>query len=122
MSKLKDTDHIEDMLEWQEKQYTPWEYPQMGKLPPHLTARGNKKNAAILFFVQAAFGLGFFVLYLTTGKSDDTLGKWILLVLLFAYSILCLMAGFNYLRKMKIEKQERKEQREQLHRKGRKRH
>ena len=121
MSKSKDTDHIEDMLEWQEKQYTPWEYPQMGKLPPHLAARGNKKNAAILFFVQAFFGLSFFVLYLTTEMSDDTLGKWITLVLLFAYSILCLMAGFKYLRKMKIEKQERKEQRAQQ-RKGRKRH
>lgn len=108
------------MLEWQEKQYTTWEYPQMGKLPPHLAAQGNKRNAAILFFAQGVIGMGFIVLYLTSGKSDNTLGNLIFLVLLFGYSILCLMAGVNYIRKRKMEKLIRKEQRANAHRKGKK--
>ncbi len=62
MSKSKDTDYIDDMLEWQEKQYTTWEYPQMGKLPPHLAAPGNKRNAAILFFAQGVIGMGLIIL------------------------------------------------------------
>lgn len=120
MSKSKGTDHIEDMLEWQEKQYTTWEYPQMGKLPPHLAAPGNKRNAAILFFVQAVMGMGFVALYLIKGDSEDTLGNRMFLGILFAYSILCLMAGINYIRKQKIEKLIRKEQRANTHKKGKK--
>ena len=120
MSKPKETDHIEDMLEWQKKQYTTWEYPQMGKQPPYLAARGNKKNAAILFFAQAVLGLGFVALSVIKGDSEYTMGNWIFRGLLFAYSVLCLMAGVNYIKKLKNEKLFRKEQRANAHKKGKK--
>lgn len=119
MSKSKSTDHIEEMLEWQEKQYTPWEYSQMGKLPPHLTAPGNKRNAAILCFTQAILGTAFITLSLVFNKDEDSIGKWIFLVILVGYSILNYLAGINYLRKMKSGKLTRKAQRENAHKKVR---
>lgn len=52
MSKSKDSDHIDDMLEWENKQNTPWEYAQEGKLPSALKSTGHPGLAAILFCVR----------------------------------------------------------------------
>ena len=38
MPTSKGPDHIDDMMEWEKKQYTPGEYAQEGKLPPYLKA------------------------------------------------------------------------------------
>lgn len=32
MPESRQTDHTDDLMEWGEKQYTPWEYSQEGKL------------------------------------------------------------------------------------------
>lgn len=111
MPKSKNNEHIEDMLEWEEKQYTPWEYAQEGKLPPVLKAEGNKKLAAILYFVLG----GIFVLaaagYLLSGAWAEFADNWPTLLITPVLAVLCLMAAANYLRKWKAEKLLRKKAR-----------
>jgi hypothetical protein len=102
MAKPKDSDHLADMLEWQEKQYTPWEYAQEGKLPPYLKAAGNKKRAAILFFVQGAVCSLFLVLMVLNGSGLPE--DWLGLLAPALLAILGFMAAANYLRQWKAEK------------------
>lgn len=99
MSKPKNNDHIEDMLEWEEKQYTPWEYPQKGKMTPAMKAAGNKKLAAIPFLV---FG-GVFVLAIALSLISGIwkTGDLPTLLITAAFAVLYLMVGANYLRKWK---------------------
>lgn len=118
MSKSKNSDPIDDMIEWEETQYTPWEYSQKGKLPPHLAAPGNKRNAAILWLVQAVVCLLFAVMLLLKFDTyDDTASDCISIGILAIYSILCFVAGLNYIRKWKAEKMIRAVQRTNAHRK-----
>lgn len=101
MPKSKDPDHLDEMLEWQQKQYTPWKYAQEGKLPPHLKARGNKKLAAALFFFQG--GVCLLILALTFANSDKPQENWAALLSLAIYSALCFFVASGYLRQQKAE-------------------
>ena len=122
MSKSKGSEPIDDMIEWEEKQYTPWEYAQKGKLPPHLAAPGNKRNAAILWLVQAVVCLFIaLMLLLKFDANDDTVSDYISIGILAIYSTLCFVVGINYIKKWKIEKMIRAEQRANAHRKKNKR-
>ena len=38
--------YIEDFIEWQEKQFTPWHYISEGKVVPSISAEGNPKRLA----------------------------------------------------------------------------
>lgn len=102
MSKSKGSDHIEEMLEWEKKQYTPWEYAQEGKLPPYLKAKGNQKRAAILFFIQG--GIIVLIIGLTLLQDSNVIEDWPGLLFLAAIAVLCFMAAANYLRKWKATK------------------
>jgi hypothetical protein len=99
MSKPKGSDHIEDMLEWEKKQYTPWEYAQEGKLLPILKAEGNKKLAAVFFYVQSGICVLFIVLNIL--NSSDLMENWTNLLFISAYAILCSIIATNYLKKWK---------------------
>jgi len=48
---------IDNYVDWQKKQYTPWSYIQSGKLLPHIEATGNPKRVALLWFFQSALSL-----------------------------------------------------------------
>ncbi|MGE4352569.1 MAG: hypothetical protein AB7D36_00600 [Oscillospiraceae bacterium] len=98
MPKSKRSDPIDDMLKWEKKQYTPWEYAQEGKLPLPLKARGNKKWATILFLAQGLVCLLLFGLMIRNGSD------LVELVILFAYTILCFMIAANYMKKWKAAK------------------
>lgn len=102
MPKSKGSDHIDDMLEWEKKQYTPWEYAQEGKLPPYLKAEGNKKSAAKLFYVQGGICVLFFSLIIL--NSSNLEDDWTELLVLAAYAILCFIIATNYLKKWKTAK------------------
>lgn len=105
MSKSRGPDHIDDMVEWGQKQYTPWKYAQEGKLPPYLKAEGNKKRAAILFFVQGIIGTIVVVLVLLSE------GGWLPLLIPAVISVLCFMASVNYLKQWKAIKLKKEKER-----------
>lgn len=109
MAKSKGSDHLDDMLEWENKQYTPWEYAQEGKLPPYLKAEGNKKRAAILFFIQGAACSLFLVLMVMNGSGLPE--DWMELLFPALFAILGFMAAANYLKKWKAAKLIRKKTR-----------
>ena len=102
MPKSKGSYHINDILEWEKKQYTPWEYAQEGKLPLFLKAKGNKKLAAILFYVQGGICVLFFFLVIFSSSNLDE--AWTELLVLAAYASLCFIVAANYLKKWKTVK------------------
>lgn len=106
MSKSKGSDHIDDMLEWENKQYTPWQYAQEGKLPPVLKAAGNLKLVAILFLCQG--GICVFVLALMILNSSNLAADWAELLIPAAYAVICFLVAVNYLKKWKAKKAHRK--------------
>lgn len=94
MSKFKDSDHIDDMREWENKQYTPWEYAQEGKLPPVLKAAGNLGLAAILFLCQG--GICVLLLALIILNSSNLAADWTELLIPAAYAVICFLVAVNY--------------------------
>jgi len=107
MPESRKTDHIDDLMEWGEKQYTPWEYAQEGKLMPFLKAAGNKKLAAILFFVQG--GACLLPIISAILNSSDLMNNWTGLLFPTLYTVLCLMIATNFLKKWKAEKPPKEE-------------
>lgn len=107
MSKSRSSDHIDDMVEWGQKQYTPWEYAQEGKLPPVFKAKGNKKRAAIFFFIQGIVCAIVVVLLLL--KNSD--GEWQQLLIPAVYAVLCFLASANYLKQWKAVKLKKEKER-----------
>lgn len=116
MSKSKDSDHIDDMLEWENKQYTPWEYAQEGKLPPVLKATGNPRLVAILFLCQGCICV--LLLALMILNSSNLAEDWTELLMPAAYAVICFLVAVNYLKKWKVKKLFRENN--QAHRKKRK--
>jgi len=89
MPTSKGPDHIDDMMEWEKKQYTPGEYAQEGKLPPYLKAEWNKKSSAILFCVQGGicvFFIDYFEFLKSGGRLDGVAGVCGLCNFVFNYS------------------------------------
>jgi hypothetical protein len=105
VSKPKDSDHIEDMLEWENKQYAAWEYAQEGKFPPSLKAVGNKKLAAILFFIQG--GISVILIAIVILTSSKLAEIWPELLFPAAIAALCFMAAANYMKSWKAAKLQR---------------
>lgn len=118
MSKSRGSDHIDDMVEWGQKQYTPWEYAQKGKLPPVIKAKGNKKRAAILFFIQGIVCTIVVVLVLINNQDSEQ--GWLQLLIPAVFAVLCFMAAVNYLRQWKtIELKKEKERSKRKKKKSR---
>ncbi|MDN0031873.1 hypothetical protein QVN85_03055 [Oscillibacter valericigenes] len=115
MSKSKDFDHIDDMLEWENKQYTPWEYAQEGKLPPVLKATGNPRLVAILFLCQGCICV--LLLALMILNSSNLAADWTELLIPAAYAVICFLVAVNNLKKWKVKKFR---ENNQAHRKKRK--
>lgn len=116
MSKSKGSDHTDDMLEWENKQYTPWEYAQEGKLPPALKAAGNSRLVAILFLCQG--GICVLLLALMVLNSSNIAADWTELLIPAAYAVICFLVAVNYLKKWKAKKLFKENS--QAHRKKRK--
>lgn len=115
MSKSHGSDHMDDMVEWGQKQYTPWEYAQEGKLPPHLKAEGNKKWAAIAFFVQGIICTLITILILLNDQSHEE--RWLESLIPALIAVLYFFVAANYIKQWKAAKL--KTEKSRTHRKKR---
>ena len=58
---------LNDMLEWQNKQYTPWHYYQKGKTIPGIAGEGNLKVNAIVHTIGGIIAISGSIIALVSG-------------------------------------------------------
>lgn len=105
MSKSEGPGPINELKEWQEKQYTPWKYAQEGKAPPFVKAGGNQKRAAAFFFALGAVSACFAALEALNGP--DRAGDWPGLAVSAVLTVLFFYGGEQ--RSEKVEERQRSE-------------
>lgn len=132
MKKNKDEqNYVNDMIEWQEHQYTPWHYISKGKLPPESKAVGNQTLAAVSLFVCAflfivlliaiCYGSGSVYVAYDGNLVFDFSENWQAPVILLSACLLYTLAGLGHLRANKKSKKAAKERRKVNHKRRRKR-
>jgi len=114
-------EQLRDLTDWQQKQYTPWQYFSEGKLLPYIDTKRNPKRVAILWFMQASIsiflGIVTFIGYNTsTTQVDQEDIKYVfklrseswVFVLMFGFVMLfSLFFGFIYWKKYKDFRKEK---------------
>lgn len=110
-------DYLDEMQEWQEKQFTPGAYYPPGQLPFYLRGHGNCLLLAIVFFCNAVLGAVFAVWFLCI---DDT-GMRIAGGVMAVVTGLFVSAGLNFLKKHRQRCLDAKRRRVQIHRHSKKR-
>jgi hypothetical protein len=111
-SKSKNSNHIDDFLEFQEHANNPYYYLTEGKQSPYSKARGKPLLAAIEAFAATAVGIFFmFIFYFGMGYGGT---QWPGVFLFGTVSLLTFFVGMGYVRKHKVMQEERRLRREKL--------
>ena len=66
-NKDKQNNQLSDMVEWQDKQYTPWHYYQKGKTVPGVAGEGNLKLFAIVQTIVGGLGIAGLAIAIISG-------------------------------------------------------
>ncbi len=109
MKRNNDDDMLKDVAEYQKNMYNPGYYIGTGRVPPTVSAPGNAKPMAVLWFFFAALfaALGLIALFsdvqfASSGLIEsDVVNKVIAVVILAAISVFCLLMALGYLRKVR---------------------
>ena len=125
-------DPINDFIDWQNKQFTPWEYFSEGKLLPYIKADGNPKRAAILWFALSILSgfvgtviiVGINTTYSSTARFNNGVPykvyeryifdfsfskSWWIILIFVVYTLFCVLMGIRYCQRHKKAKSKRKE-------------
>jgi formate hydrogenlyase subunit 3/multisubunit Na+/H+ antiporter MnhD subunit len=106
---------INDFIDWQNKQFTPWSYMTGGRLSPFVEAKGNPKRISITWFAMFLIIVFLGVIYIvgtnttTTFHMDESSGEvhwsefnfdfqesWPFILSFCILSIYCLFFGIKY--------------------------
>ena len=114
-SQQEEQNHIEEMIEYQNHQFSPGYYVGTGKTPPAIKASGNAMPLAIWMFIQAA---GSFIFYcflikflflsnspysVVTFTEGSPLFNFIVISVVFlSFTFVCIRFGIIYLKKAKV--------------------
>ena len=110
---------LNDMIEWQDKQYTPWQYSQKGKTIPGISGEGNLKLKTIVVTIVGVLVIAGSIVGIITGimYSDPELSY----ILLFVIGICVwdIAVHWNKYNKLKVYKEMEKQKRQKKKRKRR---
>lgn len=110
----EEQDHIEEMIEYQNHQFSPGYYVGTGKTPPAIKASGNAMPLAIWMFIQAAGLIIFYCfiikflffpgpMHIVTFTYGSPLFNFIVITVVFlVLTFVCVWFGIIYLKKAKV--------------------